>query len=59
MSRGSPVTSPTFVRGAVDDSVLGTLAFETCVLRERGGLSSGRSRGTIHDDQVTLRSEGG
>ena len=59
MSRGSPITSPTFVRGAVDDSVLGTPALETCVSRERGGSSPGRSWGTIHDDRVTSRSEGG
>ena len=32
---GSPITSPTFVRGAVDDSMLRTLALEACVLGKR------------------------
>ena len=59
MSRGSPIASPTFVRGAVDDSMLGTLALEACVSRERSGSSLGRSWGAIHDDQVTSRSVGG
>ena len=56
MSRGSPITLPTFVRGAVDDSVLGTSALETCVSRERGGSSFRRSWGTIHDDRIMSRS---
>ena len=59
MSRGSLITSPAFVRGAMDDNVLGASALETCVLRERGGSSSGRSWGTIHNDRVMLRSVGG
>ena len=31
MSRSSPIASPTFVRGAMDDSKLSTPALETCV----------------------------
>ena len=59
MSRGSLITLPTFVRGTVDDSMLGTSALEACIPRERGGLLSRRSRGTIHDDRITSRSIGG
>ena len=59
MSRGSPITSPTFVRGAVDDSVLGAAAFETCISRKGSGLPFRRGWGTVHNDQVTSRSVGG
>ena len=59
MSRGSPITSPTFVRGAVDDNVLGTSAFEACVSREGSGVSFQRSWGAVHDDWITLRFIGG
>ena len=56
MSGGSPITSPTFVRGTMDDSVLGTSALEACVLRERSGPLLGRGWGTVHNDWVTSRS---
>ena len=59
MSRGSPITLPTFVRGAVDDSVLGAVALEACISREGSGSSLWRGWGTIHDDRVMLRSVGG
>ena len=59
MSRGSPITSPTFVRGAVDDSVLGAATLKACVLREGGRSSFWRGWGTVHDDWVMSRSVGG
>ena len=59
MSRGSPITLPTFVRGAVDDSVLGAATLEACVLREGSGSLFRRGWGTIYNDWVTLRSIGG
>ena len=59
MSRGSPITLPTFVRGAVDDSVLGAVTLKARVSREGSGSSFWRGWGTVHDDRVTLRSVGG
>ena len=59
MSRGSPITLPAFVRGAVDDSVLGAATLEACVSREGSGSSFRRGWGTVHDDRVTSRSIGG
>ena len=55
MSRGSPITSPTFVRGAMNDSMLGAVTLEACVLRKRSGALFWRSWGTIYNDQVMSR----
>ena len=59
MSRDSLITSPTLVRGAMDDSVLGAVTLEACVLRERGRLSFRRGWRTVYNDQVMSRSVGG
>ena len=55
MSRGSLITLPTFVKGAVNDSMLGAMTLEACILREGSGALFWGSWGAIHDDQVVLR----
>ena len=59
VSWGSLITLPTFVRGAVDDSMLRTLALEACVSGKRCWLSFRRSWGAVHNNWILLRSVGG
>ena len=58
MSRGHLITAPTFVRGAVDDSVLGALALEACIPGKWHGSSFRRGWGAVHNNQVSLRPVG-
>ena len=56
MSRGSLITSPKFVRGTMNDNMLGAMIPETCVSREGSGALFQGSQGTVHNDWVTSRS---
>ena len=56
MSRGSLITSPTLIGGAMNDSMLGAVTLEACVSREGSGALLRGRQGAVHDDWVTSRS---